>query len=495
MAGSVDAGTVSNRFDLRRRTVAALSLAGAAFLVAAGASSLIEAAGSSAASTVRTVAVIVAIISGAIGLAVGILDVRDHINRWLASCLLFVGGAGAATALAVELSSGGAGRAGPSHLVAVAWAAGGAVLVAASFWGAIIPGPSSAPRSRFMTPTTVISATVIVVVMNAAAGLAAAGTASAPGGTVANPHSPSASSELSSLTPAWLDTDLAALRVAVPGEVLSSCSTTSPSELIAVADVVTAALRCAPEAGLVATYWLVPDPWSAHRVLAGLSSGSTVGAGSPGCWDGKPGDAQYAHGLVSCRVDGGQATVAWTDDRIAAVGVATMSVTDLGRVVDWWWNVGMTVSVRATPSPDAGGADLLDLVSPWLRAACSLEGGEDGRAKGDPVGAVIALGCTPTDAVAGPVTWYRFADRAALDAWFNRSVAAAGIPAGSHGCYSGSPGLATWATGRAACGKRSPDGNAFMIWTNERTLTFGTLSGRGPSVPDLFAWWQGNGVP
>jgi hypothetical protein len=474
--------------------------------VVAGAAAILLTPAGGAVALLPTVAAALAVAAGMTAVLMGILMLDGRGSQPRLRTAMLVTAVISATALAIQVSSppSVSMAAGPLAIAAI-WAGGAAALLVAWHRGALSTTSEAAADAEPPTARRRLLPLVAVILINAVAAAVAVG-------PLAEAISRAGFGSGSALTvvmaapgqggPAWADADLAALRSAVAATLAGSCEVVGRDALAPAADGARAALRCRSD-GIEVVYQLLPDAWSAHQALGRLAAGSAAAGSagdsardvSQGCWDGSSGQALHAQGLVACWSDGGEQIVAWTDDRIPAVGMAVGSAVPMVQVLDWWWTTGSLVPLAAATSPDPGADELLALVAPRLRSACVLAPANTPRAPGDPTGATSAIACTPKDALVTSAAWYRFPSTAALNAWLDRAAAATGISMDEPGCIGGAHGMATWQSGRVACGSRAADGLAVVLWSNERTLTFGTLVGRSASIGEAYGWWQGNGAP
>ncbi len=292
------------------------------------------------------------------------------------------------------------------------------------------------------------------------------------------------------------------LRQLVPSRLARSCVEGSffPLDPAAAANVLATVSCQGGGSDRAVLYIRLADPgYMTSAYEAGLAE-SGMAYDSGGCWDGSPGEVSWAHGRATCLLDaGGSPTVVWTDERLSVGGQATSPTGSLQELVDWWWNSALLLE-------DSDGTGLT-IHEQWLReqvpASFDCEGYdavEDAeqhpkRKVVDPVGDVGAIDCDPGAKGVSDIGWFRFTTPEALDAWYLRRVALAGIALDSGGCYDGTEGETSWEQGRVMCYRQDGSGNAKIRWINYDTMTYGALNATNSNLPALFAWWRANGMP
>ncbi|QYN19503.1 serine/threonine-protein kinase [Amycolatopsis sp. DSM 110486] len=248
----------------------------------------------------------------------------------------------------------------------------------------------------------------------------------------------------------------------------------------------TATLTCHDASGQAATTALYATPQQVTAAYADAVTRAGVDANQGDCAAATGGEHRYpatgpARGRVLCQDRDGTATVVWTDEKARTVNRAE-APDDAALRKAWAGWTGWAPAAFPTPDEKA----VLDVAA---GTACRRAAPADL----DPYpGAVAGITCTPQGTGARQVSYFRFADVAALRSSFTGLVGAAKAPSGS-GCPGGAF-LGTtrfdWLSvdlGQVLC-HPGPEGTVAMDWSLEAFSMIGHVTGSSPDV--VGGWWS-----
>ena len=381
---------------------------------------------------------------------------------------------------------------------------------------------TAAPRRRIPIVGIATLLLAFVVVLAAGVGAFALVGGFGPGATIApaiglaSPSGPAPSAAISpgpsasalpgtaTPTPApasWASADIQQLLDLVPGTLSTGCSILQPdpADSLRAADAI-AAVRCEQSDDSVAydvTYELLGDVASTRDAYAARLASAGLGTDTGGCWDGSQGEIDYSDGRVACWIDAAAGTtrVTWTFEPENVVASSTAGSGTLQQLVDWWWYHALlrrpATSAGLTPDQQY----LVNLLPASLRTTCQAYDPLSDPTALKPVGSLGSIDCFPKGLHLQDVGWFRFTTSAALQAWYDRRIQLAGVTPDSGGCYGGTTGETTWASGRVLCYQRSGNQHAAIRWTDDGTLTYAAANADNTNLSALVTWWQTSSLP
>ncbi|MGH3566965.1 MAG: hypothetical protein ACRDRH_13220, partial [Pseudonocardia sp.] len=250
-------------------------------------------------------------------------------------------------------------------------------------------------------------------------------------------------------------------------------------------------LRCRDVAGqevLIGLFDSAEAAGAAYRDRTVAATGVATGAGD--CADGPGREHVYPGvgtpvGRVLCGRDASTAGLTWIDTPARTVAVA---VRPDGNALELYRSWATWVQVPAFPAPQE--QELLALLpdTDCRRAPAGTLEGLDG--------VVVALDCVPTDAGAGTVTYFRFADAESLRRSYAAGVSEAGAQAGVDCLNAATPeflGDTAWGAvrsgplGRVLC-RPDDGGRPSLTWTADPLLVLARAMGTDPA--GLRTFWD-----